>query len=373
VAGLTRKELLAGAAATGVLVGCGGSVQRDDGLRHFDAFVLASHPPAVRAAIERHRRGLDADAAGYLHAHEVELNEWVASEAARALGVRAQDLAFTDSTTMGLGLVYGGIRVDGDVVTTEHDFYATHEALRERFGDVPQIRLYDDPARATVDSIVSAAAKGAPRSGLLALTWVHSSTGVRLPLREIVAAVPEDVVVVVDGVHGLAAVDEPIDTGHVFVAGTHKWLRGPRGTGIVWSRVWDRLRPTIPSFTPGSPAQLFTPGGYHSFEHRWALADAFAAHKPAGPRIAALATQLKQGLAELPKVRLITPMDPAVSAGIVCFEVEGMTPPEVVERLRADHQIAASVTPYRVSYSRFGVLGVDEADVDAAVRAVSRL
>jgi selenocysteine lyase/cysteine desulfurase len=373
VAGLTRKELLAGAAATGVLVGCGGSPKRDDGLRHFDAFVLASHPPAVRTAIERHRRGLDADAAGYLHAHEVELNERVAAEGARALAVRPQDLAFTDSTTMGLGLVYSGIRVDGDVVTTEHDFYATHEALHERFGNVPQIRLYEDPARATVDSIVSAAAKGAPRAGLLALTWVHSSTGVRLPLREIVGAVPEDVVVVVDGVHGLAAVDEPIDTGHVFIAGTHKWLRGPRGTGIVWSRIWDRLRPTIPSFTPGSPAQLFTPGGYHSFEHRWALADAFAAHKPAGRRIAALATRLKQGLAELPKVRLITPMDPAVSAGIVCFEVDGMTPPQVVERLRTDHKIAASVTPYRVSYSRFGVLGVDEDDVDAAVRAVSRL
>ena len=373
MAGLTRKELLAGAAATGVLVGCGGSPQRDDGLRHFDAFVLASHPPAVRAAIEKHRRGLDADAAGYLHAHEVALNDRVAAEAGRVLSVQAQDLAFTDSTTMGLGLVYGGIQVDGDVVTTEHDFYATHEALRQRFGKVPQIRLYDDPARATVDSIVTAVAKGAPRAGLLALTWVHSSTGVRLPLREIAAALPKDTLMVVDGVHGLAAVDEPIDTGDVFIAGTHKWLGGPRGTGIVWSRVWNRLRPTIPSFTPGSPAQFFTPGGYHSFEHRWALADAFATHKPAGPRIAALATRLKQGLVELPKVRLITPMDPAVSAGIVCFEVDGMTPPQVVERLRTDHQIAASVTPYRVSYSRFGVLGVDESDVDAAVRAVSRL
>jgi isopenicillin-N epimerase len=66
-------------------------------------------------------------------------------------------------------------------------------------------------------------------------------------------------------------------------------------------------------------------------------------------------------------------MDPAVSAGIVCFEVDGMSPTKVVDRLRADHQIAASVTPYRVSYARFGVLGVDEDDVDAAVRAVSRL
>ena len=369
--GITRKQLLAGAAAAGVVAGCGGSKPpRDDGLRHFDAFVLATHPPAVRAAIERHRRGLDADAAGYVHAHQQELDARVTDAAARYLGVRAADLAFTDSTTMGLGLVYNGARVDGDVVATEHDFYATHEALRLRFGSFRRIRLYDDPAQASVDRIVGAVPRGA---GLLALTWVHSGTGVRLPIREMVAAAGGDTLVVVDGVHGLAAVDEPIDAADVFVAGCHKWLRGPRGTGLVWSRAWDRLRPTIPTFTPGTPALDFTPGGYHSFEHRWALAEAFATHRPAGARIAELATRLKEGLADITKVRLVTPMSPELSAGIVCFEVDGVSPITAVERLRDEHRIAASVTPYRVPYVRFGVLGVDEADVDTAVRAVSRL
>jgi selenocysteine lyase/cysteine desulfurase len=373
VGGITRKQLLAGAAAAGVVAGCGGGKKpavASDGLRHFDAFVLASHPPAVQAAIERHRRGLDADAAGYVHDHQPELDSRVAVAAAKALGVEAADLAFTDSTTMGLGLVYNGIRVDGDVVATEHDFYATHEALRLRFGKFRRIRLYDDPAKASVDSIVSAVPR---RAGLLALTWVHSSTGVRLPIREIAAAVGEDTVIVLDGVHGLAAVDEPFDAVHVLAAGCHKWLRGPRGTGLVWSRAWDRLRPTIPSFTPGTPGAGFTPGGYHSFEHRWALAEAFETNRPAGPRIAQLATRLKEGLAGIPKVRLVTPMAPALSAGIVCFEVDGLDPGTVVERLRREHRIAASVTPYRVSYARFGVLGVDEADVDAALTAVSRL
>ena len=117
MAGLTRKELLAGAAATGVLVGCGGSPQRDDGLRHFDAFVLASHPPAVRAAIEkpparpRRRRGrLPARARARAERSRC------GRGGGGCLGVQAQDLAFTDSTTMGLGLVYGGIQVDGDEV-----------------------------------------------------------------------------------------------------------------------------------------------------------------------------------------------------------------------------------------------------------------
>ncbi|HET6550614.1 MAG TPA: hypothetical protein VFG79_19270 [Solirubrobacter sp.] len=62
----------------------------------------------------------------------------------------------------------------------------------------------------------------------------------------------------------------------MFLAGTHKWLGGPRGTGLIWTRAWDRIASVIPTFTPGGPGALHTPGGYHSFEHRWALAQAFA-------------------------------------------------------------------------------------------------
>jgi hypothetical protein len=66
----------------------------------------------------------------------------------------------------------------------------------------------------------------------------------------------------------------------------------------------DRLRPTIPTFTPGTPGSLFTPGGYHSFEHRWALADAFDFQRGLGPeqvaeRVTTLATRLKDGLAHM--------------------------------------------------------------------------
>src|SRR5262245_55608947 len=103
--GLTRKELLAGAAAAGVVAGCGGSSSKpaayDPGdwasvkaqfalskdVRHFDAFVLATHPKPVRDAIERHRRALDADPAGYVHAHEAELDQRVLEAAGRYLDV----------------------------------------------------------------------------------------------------------------------------------------------------------------------------------------------------------------------------------------------------------------------------------------------
>ena len=48
-----------------------------------------------------------------------------------------------------------------------------------------------------------------------------------------------------------------------------------------------------------------------------------------------------------------TPLDPEVSAGIVCFDVPGMTPGNAVLALR-EQGIVASATPYRTSYLRLG-------------------
>jgi selenocysteine lyase/cysteine desulfurase len=379
--GVTRKQLLAGGAAL-ALAGCGGTKARprpaatyglDPRFRHFDAFLFSAHPKPVRDAIERHRSGMDAGAATYLHEHQEELEAAVARAAAKYLAVDARQLAFTDSTTMGLGLVYAGLLAPGDeVVTTEHDHYATHEALRLTGATVRKVRLYDDPARATAAGMLQTLrAAITPRTKVVALTWVHSGTGVRVPVEQLGDVAP---LVVVDGVHGLAAT-EPRKVGDVFVAGTHKWLGGPRGTGLVWARDFKPITATIPSFDASSdPGPRFTPGGWHSFEHRWALAEAFE-HQPqdAPQRIATLATRLKAGLTQLPHVRLITPGDPAVSAGIVCFEVAGMEAQRVVSRL-LERRIRASVTPYAKQYARLGTsLHVDEADVDAAIDAIRAL
>ena len=119
----------------------------------------------MRDAIERHRRGLDAGAAAYLHEHEAELDAAVAAAAARFLGVEAAELAFTDSTTMGLGLVYSGLLGPGDeVLTTEHDHYATHEALRLSGATVRTVALYDDPAQATPAEMIAACATRSRRA-----------------------------------------------------------------------------------------------------------------------------------------------------------------------------------------------------------------
>jgi selenocysteine lyase/cysteine desulfurase len=379
-------------------------------LRHFAAFVLASHPRPVAEAIERHRRGLDADVEGYLLEAEQDNEMAVRAAASRYLGGTANQIALTDSTTMGLGLVYGGLRLTDrdEVLTTEHDFYSTHEALRlrsQRTGcTVRRVRLYDEPAQADAGQMVERlVAALTPATRVVAVTWVHSSTGVKVPVAEVAAALADvnagrdaPVLLCVDGVHGLGA-DEasPEEMGCDFLmSGTHKWLFGPRGTGVVWGRAeaWSEIDAIVPPFEPastgawingteperGNPGLWATPGGYHSFEHRWALAQAFDFHLDIGKqavaeRIRSQATRLKEGLSEVPGVDVVTPLAPELSAGIVCVSVSGMDPGNVILDLR-EAGFVASVTPYREAYVRFGPgIVTTPDDVDALVEAVGGL
>jgi selenocysteine lyase/cysteine desulfurase len=82
------------------------------------------------------------------------------------------------------------------------------------------------------------------------------------------------------------------------------------------------------------------------------------------------AAQLKEGLAEVPGVTVVTPPGDDLSAGIVCFDVDGSAPPDVLGRL-AEAGISASVTPYATEHVRAGPSIVTTPDeVDALVEAL---
>jgi selenocysteine lyase/cysteine desulfurase len=380
----------------------------DPKLTFFDVFSLSSHPRPVREAIERFRDLLDAGPESFVMEHGPALDAAVTAAASSYMDVAADEIALTDSTTMGLGVIYGGIDLGpgGEILTTTHDYYASDEALRLREQDktmravtVRRVPLYDDPARADPQAMVDtlrAAVSG--RTRMIALTWVHSGTGVKLPIAEMCAAVAElnlsrgddsRILVSVDGTHGFAADPATISSLRcdLFASACHKWLFGPRGTGVAWgtSAAWSRVTPRIPTFdrptrrarvnglvhvTP--PGALLTPGGYHTFEHRWALPAAFDLHlrigrERIGARIAQLALALKEGLAKMPHIRLHTPMDERVCAGIVCLDVDGLPAVAAVERLR-EAGIVAGATPYLRQHVRLGpTIANSEKDIEKAL------
>lgn len=378
---------------------------------HLSTFLLASHPKPVSDEIERHRRNLDENPSDYWHEHFQTIDGEISAAAARYMGGHGRQIALTDSTTMGLGLVYSGLKLrPGDeIVQTTHDHYSTDLSLAsraERTGaKVRQISLYENPATISQDSIVSNLQKSISKSTrVVAVTWVHSSTGVKLPVRAMADAIGEinrgrseedQILFCVDGVHGFGVEDQDVSKlgCDFFIAGTHKWIFGPRGTGVIWGndRAWKQSVSVIPSFSASynvwlgnaTPDQVpvgehMTPGGFHSFEHRWALPAAFELHLQLNKarvqeRIHQLNTQTKEGLAKMSHVKLYTPMSSELSAGLVCFDVDGIGPDEVVKRMH-DKGIIMSSTPYRDSYARFAPSLINnENEIDRALAEIAAM
>jgi isopenicillin-N epimerase len=373
---------------------------------HLASFFLASHPRPVREAIEKHRKALDLNPFETVEHNLFGEPLIVEKKVAEYVGGKAEEIALTDSTTMGLALIYLGlpIKPGQEMLITDHDHYSHHESVRlaavRNGATVKRIPLFDDHAKISEADIVDRIRKAiTPKTRTVGVTWVHSSSGLKLPIRAIAAAVADAnkgradgdrAFLVVDGVHGIGVEDEAVaDMGaDLFAAGTHKWIFGPRGTGFVWAKsdIWPKMTPIIPSFgnvpyvawmmestmqdpavhkaikeftgheITGTQGEWFSPGGFHAFEHQWAIPAALEFHKQIGKkrvaeRIHQLNDQLKEGLATMKHVKLYTPRGHNMSAGIVCFDVEGMKPEAVVAKLLTK-KVIASTTPYRVTYAR---------------------
>jgi selenocysteine lyase/cysteine desulfurase len=354
------------------------------------SFFLASHPRPVREAIEKYRRAIDDNPFLFIESNIFEMPGRIQASVAEYTGGKPEEVALTNSTTMGLALVYQGLPLAAgqEVLTTTHDHFVHHEAIRlaatRAGGTVRKIALYDDFNRISEDEIVSRIKKAVtPKTRVVGITWVHSGTGLKLPVRAIAGAISDAnkgraevdrILLIVDGVHGFGVEDQAVAEigADFFVAGTHKWIFGPRGTGIVWAKAdnWKLMRMVFPAFameTFGAwltntelkapmQAAWISQGGFHAFEYEWALPAAFDFHKQIGrariaERIHQLNDQCKEGLAQMRHVKLYTPRGNKLSSGLICFDVEGMKSEEVVKRL-LEKRVIASTAPYKNSYAR---------------------
>jgi selenocysteine lyase/cysteine desulfurase len=221
---------------------------------HMSQMLLASHPTPVREAIERHRKNFDENPFEYWENNWIEAEKVVCQSAANYLKVDPSEIVLTDSTTMGLAILYSGLKLKpGDeILTTTHDHYSTEKSLEfataKNGATLKRISLYKDPSTTTADELTDTLLEAiTSATRIIAVTWVHSVTGMKLPIRQMADGIKRvnekrsdanRIYFCVDGVHGFGVENITMeDMGcDFFVAGTHKWIFGPRGTGILWGK-----------------------------------------------------------------------------------------------------------------------------------------
>lgn len=173
--------------------------------------------------------------------------------AAAFLGCDISEIMITKSTTDGMNAVAQGLRLQpGDrIITTnqEHDgglngwnYMARYHGVLIDSINIP----FDTHDPALLLENLSKAIT--PQTKLISISHVFSSTGLRLPVAEISKlARSKGILCIVDGAQAVGAIKVNLKelACHAYATSGHKWLMGPKGTGLLYisKEVQDRIRP----------------------------------------------------------------------------------------------------------------------------------
>jgi len=177
--------------------------------------------------------------------------ELVRAKAAALLGCDLRELVITTSTTEGINWVAQGISLaPGDrILTTDQEHPGGRvgwDFVAKRHGatiDVVAIPPGDNDAAAIIERFAKLIS---PRTRVLSFSHVLTSTGLRMPVAELAAlARKAGAISVVDGAQAVGgiAVDVKQLGCDVYATSGHKWLLGPKGTGLLYlsDSLGDRL------------------------------------------------------------------------------------------------------------------------------------
>ncbi len=315
---------------------------------------------------------------------------------ARLLGASADELALSQNATQGLTLVAAGYSWQpGDEILTDDQEHVS--GLVPWFGLARHrgVRVRVLPLSADPDATVQRFAEAiGPATRLIAFSHVSYSTGTRLPAAALCQlARAHGVLTAIDGAQaaGQIPVDLRVLGCDFYALPGQKWLLGPDGTGAFYARAesLEQLQPPALGWAAVSRYDLDGSYTLHPNARRFETATvsipmvgglraavelALATGIEAiAARSASLATYLKERLAALPGVTLLTPLAPEHSAGLVSFTLAGVDAEQAAQRLWRQHRILCRSIP-RPYCLRFSVHAFNTtAELDAAVAAVAGL
>jgi L-cysteine/cystine lyase len=230
--------------------------------------------PLARATVEAMTAQLLADLelgrGGHAYIETMmELRKRVRTGLAATIGVPAENVALTTSTTEGCNIVLSGLRLQpGDeIVTTDTEHFGLLGALDASEATVRVAAVRAQPPERALEAIL---AEVTPRTRLIALSHVSWQTGNLLPIEELQDAASRPMLV--DGAQSAGAIAVDATRYDYYTISGQKWLCGPDATGGLYVRDPEALSVALPtafsqesydesgSFTPRPGAARFDSG-----------------------------------------------------------------------------------------------------------------
>lgn len=300
------------------------------------------------------------------------------------IGCSADEVLLTRSTTNAMNITALGIDLTrGDrILTTDSE----HEGgsvcwkyLEKRLGiavDRVAIAPEDHDAKAIVDRFAAAIKK---ETKVVSVSHVTFATGLRMPVREIVAlAKSKNILTVIDGAQAVGNIEVDVKSigCDAYAAPGHKWLMAPKGTGFLYINkdAFARIQPV--EWTNGK-TYVAGSAGIGSLPLVAGLGAAIEAAQKRG--IAAseaqnlrLRNRAYEGLKKIAKVRVLSAPSGPLATALLTFRLpEGMRGMPFFTAMRDKHKIilrgVPSLQAMRLSPHIFNT----EVDIDAALNAIA--
>jgi selenocysteine lyase/cysteine desulfurase len=288
--------------------------------------------------------------------------ESLRAKLAAMLKIEADEIAITRNTSEGSNIIVNGIDLkEGDeIVITSHNHPSSNESWKVR---AKRHRLVVKEARVPIPAqnpqqlFDSVAQQITPRTRVIVVTHVTSTTGNRYPVADLCQlARQKGVWCHVDGAQTFGAFDinlRAMDCDS-FSGSAHKWFMGPLEAGMLYVRK-DRIGELWPSVVTAGwsdsvkGARKYEVYGQRddprlvAFESAVDFLDLIGMANVES-RLSRLVGYLKRQLADNAAVQLKTAQDWAVSGGVVKFMVKGKSTKALYDTLYSGHQVALAHT-----------------------------
>lgn len=218
------------------------------------------------------------------------------------------------------------------------------------------------------------------------LSHMISGSGAILPVKELCAeARKRGIFTVLDGAQTIGQIK--IDLKEIdcdaYLGCFHKWMGAPCGTGFMFvkSEHLKNLWTTVASYRWDDHADegfRFTQRGTGNFSVLFGLEAALDFHFQLGPervyeRIKFLGNRLRDGLRSNNKVKIFSPKEEAMCAGITLYNIEGMTGAQLQDAYwaKAKMRPRSQGDVYGVRHSTH--IFNNENEIDRAIKIVNEL
>jgi selenocysteine lyase/cysteine desulfurase len=358
------------------------------GLTYLNTASLGPTPRSVLAMMTEAWAELETNPVGMAYGAGALLARTDRARAAVAgfLGCGADELLITRSTTDAMNILAAGTRLgDGDRVLTtdqEHEggtFCWTNAARRRGVAlDVIGVAPQDQDPAVIVERFAGAIPPG---TRVISVSHVISATGHAMPVVEIAAlARSRGVLCVVDGAQAVGQI--PVDVKalgcHAYAATGHKWLMGPKGTGMLYLSpdVGEAIQPVQLEDGHRFVSNATGVGCLPLAIGLGAAADAMAAR--GAPTVAAhnlaLRNRAYEGLARIPRLRMASapPGGEMATALVAAYLPDEIDSSAFRGAMRDNYGVIVKMAEkrwfngFRLSPHLFN----DEADIDRALQGI---